>query len=185
MSAPDRGVTASAVLETPRLILRMFRADDFEPYAAICADPDVMRYLGDGRALTRPEAWRQMAMIVGHWQLRGYGLWAVEERSTGALVGRIGLFNPEGWPGLEVGWVLGKTCWGRGYATEGARRVLDHAFTDMGLDRLISLIYPDNTASIRVAERIGERLEGHTYLFGHEVLIYRIDRSPVVLPERA
>jgi RimJ/RimL family protein N-acetyltransferase len=154
----------------------MFREDDFEPYAKICADPDVMRYLGDGKPLTRSEAWRQMAMILGHWRLRAYGLWAVEERATGQLIGRIGHFNPEGWPGFELGWVLGRPYWGRGYATEGARRALDYAFTEMGRDHVISLIYPPNAASIRVAERIGETLEGRTQLFGHEVLVYGIHR---------
>jgi RimJ/RimL family protein N-acetyltransferase len=165
-------------LETSRLILRMFREDDFEAYyAKIGADPDVMRYLGDGQPLTRSLAWRQLAMIVGHWRLRGYGMWAVEERATSELVGRIGLFNPDGWPGFELGWVLGKAYWGRGYATEGARRVLDHAFTDMQSDHVISLIYPGNAASIRVAERIGETLEGRVELFGHETLVYGIHRS--------
>jgi RimJ/RimL family protein N-acetyltransferase len=171
-------ISAAVSLETPRLILRMFREDDFEPYyARVCADADVMRYLGDGRPLTRSEGWRQLAMILGHWQLRGYGLWAVEERATGELVGRIGLFNPEGWPGFEIGWVLAKASWGRGYATEGARRVLEHALTDLGQDHVISLIHPDNAASIRVAEGIGETLEGHTYLFGHEALIYGVHRG--------
>ena len=163
-------------LETDRLILRMFREDDFEPYAKICADPDVMRYLGEGKPLARSEAWRQLAMILGHWRLRGYGLWAVEERATGHLIGRIGHFNPEGWPGFELGWVLGRPYWGRGYATEGARRALDYAFTELGRDRVISLIYPANAASIRVAERIGETLEGRTSLFGHEALVYSIHR---------
>ena len=168
---------AAPRLETARLILRMFRDDDFEPYyTRIGSDPDVMRYLGDGQTMTRPLAWRQMAMLVGHWRLKGYGMWAVEERATGELVGRIGLFNPEGWPGFELGWVLGKASWGRGYATEGARRVLDHVFTDMGRDHVISLIYPDNAASIRVAERIGETLEGRVDLFGHETLVYGIRR---------
>ena len=165
-------------IETERLILRMFREEDLEPYAEMCADPDVMRYLGEGKPLSRSEAWRQMAMIVGHWRLRGYGLWAVEERATGALVGRIGCFNPEGWPGFEIGWMLRKASWGRGYATEGARRTLEYVFTEMRRDHAISLIRPGNAASIRVAERIGEKLEGLTQLFGHDVLIYGIDRQP-------
>jgi RimJ/RimL family protein N-acetyltransferase len=168
---------AAERLETERLILRMFRDEDLDRYASFCADPDVMRYLGEGKVLTRPEAWRQMAMILGHWRLRGYGLWAVEERATGDLVGRIGFFNPEGWPGFELGWVLGKAYWGRGYATEGARRALDHAFTEMGQDHVISLIYPANAGSIRVAERVGETLEDRTALFGHDVLVYGIDRA--------
>ena len=164
-------------LETERLRLRAFREEDLDAYAAICADPEVMRYLGDGRALSRADAWRQMALIIGHWTLRGYGLWAVEERATGALVGRLGFFKPEGWPGFELGWMLRRASWGRGYATEGAGRALAHAFTEMGRDHLISLIRPDNRASIRVAERLGERLERRTDLFGHEALVYGIDRA--------
>jgi RimJ/RimL family protein N-acetyltransferase len=165
------------MLETERLRLRMFREDDLDAYAAICADPEVMRYLGEGKPLTRGEAWRQMAMILGHWRLRGFGLWAVETRATGALLGRIGFFQPEGWPGFELGWMLRRDAWGQGYATEGARRALAHAFTAMGRQRVISLIYPANAASIRVAERLGERPEGRTELFGHEVLIYAITRA--------
>ena len=164
-------------LQTDRLLLRMFREDDLDRYASICADPDVMRYLGDGNTLSRAEAWRQMAMIIGHWHLRGYGIWAVEERESKKLVGRIGFFNPEGWPGFELGWVLGREYWGRGYATEGARRALEYAFTEMNREKIISLIRPENRGSIRVAERLGERLEGRTELFGKEVLVYGIEEA--------
>ena len=168
--------TPAPVLETERLRLRMFREDDFDAYARICADAEVMRYLADGKPLTRAEAWRQMAMIVGHWELRGYGIWAVEERATGTLLGRIGLFNPEGWPALELGWTLGKEHWGKGYATEGGRRALEYAFAELQQTHIISLIRPGNAPSIRVAERLGETLESRTQLFGHDVLIYGIDR---------
>src|SRR5687767_6617732 len=154
----------------------MFREDDLDQYAAMAADPEVTRYLGDGRPLARADAWRQMAMIIGHWRLRGYGMWAAEEAATGRLAGRIGFFNPEGWPGFELGWVLAREHWGKGYASEGARRALEYAFTEMSREHVISLIQPDNRGSIRVAERIGERLEGKTEIFGHEVLVYGIDR---------
>jgi RimJ/RimL family protein N-acetyltransferase len=164
----------AVTLETERLRLRMFRDDDLDAYARIVADPEVMRYLGDGQPLDRVGAWRQMAWILGHWSLRGYGLWAVEERATGQLVGRIGFINPEGWPGFELGWALGREHWGKGYATEGARRALAYAFRELRRDHVISLIYPANTASIRVAERLGERLESRAQLFGHELLVYGI-----------
>jgi len=167
----------SVALDTERLRLRAFRQDDFETYAAICADPEVMRYLGEGKPLGRSDAWRQMAMILGHWQLRGYGLWAVEERATGALLGRIGFFEPDGWPDFELGWMLRREAWGRGYATEGARRAMAYAFTELGRDHLISLIRPGNDPSIRVAERLGETLRGQTELFGHPALVYGIDRA--------
>ncbi|MEO0970591.1 MAG: GNAT family N-acetyltransferase [Cyanobacteria bacterium J06639_18] len=84
-------------IETKRLILRGFQEKDLDPYAEMCSDSDVMRYIGTGITLSRAEAWRNMAMIIGHWYLRGYGLWAVEERQTGEMIGRIGCWNPEGW----------------------------------------------------------------------------------------
>jgi RimJ/RimL family protein N-acetyltransferase len=162
-------------LETDRLRLRMWRDDDFEAYAKMCGDPEVMRYLG-GKTFDRFEAWRHMAFLVGHWQLRGYGHWAVEEKASGAFVGRIGFLNPEGWPGFEIGWTLAREFWGRGYATEGARRALAYAFDELGKDHVISLIHPENKGSIGVAERLGETVEGKTVLLGHDVLIYGIDR---------
>lgn len=163
-------------LETERLLLRMWREDDFESYAGICADPEVMRYLG-GKPLNRLDAWRNMAAMVGHWHLRGYGHWAVEEKASRRFIGRIGFMNPEGWPGFELGWTLARAAQGKGYATEGARRALECAFTVMGREHVISLINHQNQASIRVAERLGEKLEGRTELFGTEVLIYGINRD--------
>jgi RimJ/RimL family protein N-acetyltransferase len=155
----------------------MWREEDFEQYAAITADAEVMRYLGEGKPLSRGDAWRQMAFHVGHWHLRGYGMWAVEEAATGRLAGRIGFLNPEGWPGFELGWTLGREFWGRGYATEGARRALAFAFEELGRDHVISLIRPDNRPSIRVAERLGERLERTTEVFGADALVYGIARE--------
>lgn len=163
-------------LETERLLLREWREDDFESYARICADPEVMRYLG-GQPLSRMEAWRHMAFLVGHWQLRGYGHWAVEEKASGELIGRMGFLNPEGWPGFEVGWTLRRASWGRGYATEGARRMLSAAFEEMGREHVVSVIHPENRASINVAEKMGETLEGETELMGTRVLIYGITRE--------
>ena len=159
-------------LETKRLLLRPFVEEDLDAYARISADAETMRHLGDGRPLTRPEAWRQMAFFLGHWQLRGYGLWAAADRETGTLVGRIGLFNPEGWPGLEVGWLIDCARWGRGLATEGGRAALAYAFSQLGADHVISVIRPDNRASIRVAEKLGMTFERHSDLNGHPVVIY-------------
>ncbi len=163
-------------LETERLVLRMWRESDAGPYAEMCADPEVMRYVG-GKPMTGPEAWRNLAMVIGHWHLRGYGMWAVEERAGGDFVGRVGCWQPEGWPGFEVGWVLRRNFWGRGFATEAARASLDYAFDELGQTHVISVIHPDNRASIRVAERIGEKLEGETEVFGIKVLVYGIDRA--------
>jgi len=162
-------------LETERLLLRNWRLDDFPAFLQMCADPDVMRFLG-GKTFDELEAWRQMAFLVGHWELLGYGHWAVQEKESGALVGRIGFMNPGGWPGFEIGWTLGKQFWGKGYAIEGARRALQYGFKELDRSHIISLIHPDNRASIRVAERLGEKLEGKTAFMGHDILIYGIDR---------
>ena len=164
-------------LETDRLILRMLRESDLDGYAEMCADPCVMRYLGDGQPLLRPAAWRRMALMVGHWSLRGYGLWAAEERSSGVLVGRIGFWNPEGWPGFELGWMLRRSFWGQGYATEAARTALSFAFTQLQQPHVISLIHPENAASIRVAGRLGERRVDSTEVMGKPALVYRITRE--------
>ncbi len=164
-------------LTTSRLSLRAFRESDLDAMAAMCADPDVMRYLGDGRTLDREDAWRQMAMFVGHWSLRGFGPWAVQEAASGAYVGRVGLYYPEGWPGRELGWVLGREHWGKGYATEAAGAVLDHAFGTLGWPRTISVIYRENARSIRVAEHLGAHLDGQATIRGHIADVYVIDRA--------
>jgi len=163
-------------LETDRLLLRMFRETDLDAYAEMCADPEVMRFLS-GYPQTREEAWRNMAMVVGHWQLRGFGLWAVEEKSTGAFIGRVGCWKPEGWPGMEIAWTLRRASWGRGFATEAAKAALQYAFDVLKQAHVISLIHPENDSSIRVARRIGQRLEGRNEVMGSAVLVYGVRPS--------
>lgn len=164
-------------LETDRLTLRMLRESDFDSYAEMCGDSDVMRYIGDGKPLERWMAWRNMAQMIGHWSLRGYGLLAVEERSSGLFVGRVGFWNPDGWPGFEVGWALHRSFWGRGFATEAARVCLEAAFTRLQQSEVISLIHPENARSIQVAERIGEHLVGPIEVVGKSALMFRITRA--------
>ncbi|MEM9922621.1 MAG: GNAT family N-acetyltransferase [Cyanobacteria bacterium P01_D01_bin.50] len=165
------------ILETKRLILRGFREADLDAYAEMCADTEVMRYIGKGKVLSRAESWRSMAAIIGHWYLRGYGLWAVEEQQSGEMIGRIGCWKPEGWIGLEVGWSLRRAFWGKGFATEAGKASMDFAFTKLQQSHVISLIRPDNTASRRVAEKLGEKLQGKTEVLGSEAVIYGISRE--------
>src|SRR6059036_862428 len=166
---------AKTILQTKRLLLRMFREQDLDAYASLCADPEVVRFIG--QPFTRAEAWRHMAMLLGHWQLRGFGLWAVEELATGAMIGRIGFFQPEGWPGFELGWILARAYWGRGLATEGAHVALGFAFAELRRAHVISLIRPENRSSIRVAEKLGEQPEGRSEVLGVEALVYGISRD--------
>jgi RimJ/RimL family protein N-acetyltransferase len=164
-------------LTTERLILRALRDDDLDAYAEMCADAEVMRFIGEGKTLSRAETWRLIAFYMGHWQLRGFGLWALEERASGRFIGEAGLQQPDGWPGFELGWTLGRAWWGKGYATEAAREALRFAFEELDRDHVISLIHPFNHPSIRVAERLGEQLEGAVEFFGGRTLIYGIHRT--------
>lgn len=165
-------------LETERLRLRPFRRSDFEAYAALYADPEVLRHLGGGtEPWDRGRASRHLAFVMGHWQLCGCGEWAVERREDGAFLGAAGFSAPEGWPGCELAWILARRFWGYGYATEAARAALCCGFLDWRKDRIISLIHPENRASIRVAERLGESLEGRIQHWGREMLCYGIDRE--------
>jgi RimJ/RimL family protein N-acetyltransferase len=161
-------------IETARLRLRQFRESDLDAYARITGDAETMRYIARGRPYDRDEAWRSLGYLLGHWQIRGYGLWAAEEKASGALIGRIGLYRPEGWPGLEVGWLVSRARWGEGFATEGARAALDYAFTVVREARAISAISPENQASIRVAEKLGLRYAETRQMAGRSVSIYEI-----------
>lgn len=172
--------TAAAIptLETPRLRLRPFTAADVAPYTAMMADPEVTRFLGDGRPLGPADAWRQLATFAGHWMLHGFGLWAVEERATGAFVGRIGCLEPEGWPAFEVAYTLARSAWGRGLAREGAAAALAHARTVLGRREIVSIIRPGNVGSIRVATALGARPAETIEFFGGPAVLYRYPAPP-------
>lgn len=167
---------SEVVLETPRLRMRAFRGEDLDAYAAMSADPEVMRYLGTGVTLSRMDAWRSIAGILGHWKLLGYGMWALELKSSGEFIGRAGFLDPPGWPGFELGWVLGRPHWGHGYASEAATRARDYAFAELGRDKFISLIRHGNERSARVAERVGARLAGEVELLGSPARVYETRR---------
>ncbi|PYQ25710.1 MAG: GNAT family N-acetyltransferase [Acidobacteria bacterium] len=164
------------MLTTPRLRMRMLEARDFEEYAALHSDFEVTRFTTRTQ-LSRMDAWKHLAMIVGHWHLRGFGMWGVEELASGKLVGRVGFHEPDGWPDFELGWTIGREFWGKGYATEAARAALKHAFGEMGRDRVISLIDPLNARSLSVAQKLGETIEDHFDLDGHRLIVYGIRKE--------
>ncbi len=122
------------------------------------ADPEAARWIGG--PLSRAMAWRGFLTVVGAWEIQGFGMFSVLERDTGAWVGRLGPWMPEGWPGPEVGWGIVRSHWGRGYATEGSAAAVDWAFDVLGWAEVIHCIEPANAASIRVAERLGARRRG-------------------------
>jgi RimJ/RimL family protein N-acetyltransferase len=158
---------------TPRLRLRAFTLADLDAYAAICADEEVMRYIGTGGAVGRDVAWRHLASFNGQWTLSGYGMWALERRSDGVLVGRVGFLNPVGWPGNELGWTLARSAWGQGYAYEGSEAARRFGRAELGVTELISLIRDANTRSIALAERLGARNTGPIDFLGGQALVFK------------
>jgi RimJ/RimL family protein N-acetyltransferase len=162
-------------VRTERLLLRGWDDGDFDAFAAILAEPDVAEGIGHSGPVPPGDAWRHMAQMAGHWALKGFGNWVLEEQDSGEVVGRAGLYEPHGWPGLEIGWMLGKPHWGRGYAPEAARASAEWARTQLGATHIVSVIHPDNARSIRVAEKLGEQVEGHFSHAGFDLLVYGSD----------
>ena len=171
------------VVETPRLYLTALDERHLEEWTRLQADPRIAEWLGGVPADVDPQrdredAWRVMALFVGHWALRGYGQWALVEKAGGHLIGRAGLWNPEGWPGIEVGWMVDADRWGQGYATEAGLAAVDVAFDRLQLDELVSVTLPSNTASRRVMEKVGLTDTGTTVpVRGREHVLYRITRE--------
>ena len=160
-------------VETQRLVLRQFTLADHEPYARICADPEVMRYVGMGNPNTPEITWRSMAAMLGHWQMLGYGLYALALRE-GPVIGHVGFIDVLGWPGFELAYVLGRDYWGQGYAREAGAAALKVAREDLKKERIISLIRPANAPSIKLAKALGAVHEGSVDLMGSaaELFVY-------------
>jgi RimJ/RimL family protein N-acetyltransferase len=143
-------------LETIRLILRPTRAEDFDPWAEFSADELTMRHLGGVQP--RTVAWRGMVSVAGAWAIQGFSMFSVIEKATGAWIGRLGPWKPEGWPGAEVGWGLASHAWKKGYAVEGATAAMEWAFEELGWTEVIHCIDPANLPSLAVARRLGSKL---------------------------
>mgnify|MGYP000114527881 FL=1 len=157
------------VLETPRLILRHIDpAADFQAWADCFGDPDVMAGLGGGPGMSRAQAWRHMATCIGHQSIHGYSFYSVVEKASGKWAGRVGHWNPEGWPEPEVGWTIYKPFWRKGFAKETAQACIDYAFETLGWPRVVHTIAMDNVASLKTAEAIGSKL------------LYTVDNLPAI-----
>lgn len=177
-------------LETERLVLRKPEPGDVDAYAEIWSDPEVVRFLG-GRTLSREEAESGIGRMLGQWDRHGVGLFSVIRKEDERLIGRVGylLWDPERWANamheeleepleLEIGWVVASAFWNKGYATEAAIACRDNAFGPLGRDRVISLIAAENVASIRVAEKIGERYERDVEISVGPVGVYSLEKEP-------
>ena len=171
-------MAAAPVLATDRLRLRPFRTEDFEPYSAVMADPNVVRHIG-GQPLAREEAWRRLLCSPGLWAMLGYGYWAVERREDGAYVGQIGFadFKRDMQPSIEglpeMGWIFAPKAQGRGYASEAAKAAMAWVDAALKAPETVAIIDPDNAPSIRVAEKIGFAEREQAQYRGETILLFR------------
>ena len=172
------------VLETARLRLRRFRADDLGAHAATMADPQVMRHLG-GTPLAREDAWRRLLTGHGMWPMFGYGYWAVERRSDGAWVGQVGFadFKRDIEPSIEglpeMGWIFASAAQGQGYAGEAVVAALTWADEVLKAPEIVAIIDPANAPSIRVAEKVGFTERSDARYRGERILLFRrASRTP-------
>jgi ribosomal-protein-alanine N-acetyltransferase len=181
-------------IETARLRLRPWSERDVKSYARILRDPEVLRYFGSGpryrlkraaarilASLSTVEARRAVRSLQAHWERCGFGEWALEEKATGELIGQGGLVDQATWVAepcrTELGFLLKRDAWGRGLGTEAAAAALEHAFTQLSLDRVISITLLENRRSRRMIEGLGLSRVGETHWLGSDVVWYAIDRS--------
>ena len=160
---PDmRGV----VLQTERLMLRRWKPSDLEPYAGMCRDPEVMRYIAGCDTRTRDQCARGIEAMERHSDGKGFGLFALELRESVQFIGYTGLsepdFLPEIMPAVEIGWRLSRDRWGQGYATEAARAVMQFGFVTLGLPSIVSIFQIGNEASRRLVRKLGMQLDRRT-----------------------
>jgi len=145
-------------IETERLILRPPALVDFEPWVDFMADPEAARYIGGPQP--RAAVWRGFMAMAGSWQLTGFAMFSVIEKASGRWIGRVGPWQPDGWPGTEVGWGLIREAWGQGFAREAAVASIDWAFDTLGWTDVIHTIDPENRPSQVLAHRLGSSNRG-------------------------
>jgi RimJ/RimL family protein N-acetyltransferase len=156
-------------LKSARLHFRQFRESDFDAQMAVFNDPLTISIYGE---LTAGEIWRRIAMALGHWQLRGYGPFALEHRETGAYVGACSLWFPQGWQDIEIGYHIAPQFRRQGFAAEAVRRIREHGYKDRGFDKLVSYIQPSNLASQAVARSVGAIADGEFDMSGKLHIVF-------------
>jgi RimJ/RimL family protein N-acetyltransferase len=167
-------------VETARLLLRPWQADDLAEFTRLLTDPVVTRYIVVHTPFSPQDVAELSARTLEQWDRNGFGPWAAIEKATGRWVGRIGLDELPEWPGphkVEVGWELHREFWGRGLATEGGRAGVRHGFEVVGLERIISVARADNVASRRVMDKGGLAFQEEVPHRGALVVWYAIDRA--------
>jgi RimJ/RimL family protein N-acetyltransferase len=170
-------------IQTERLTLRRWRREDHAAFAAICGDPEVMHFIGNGSVRTAEQAEQSIASFERDWDERGYGLFAVEESQTGSLIGFTGLswpgFLPEVLPSVEIGWRFARPYWGRGYASEAAIATLSFGVIELGIRDIVSIYQIGNDASVRIMQKLGMVFDRKTIdpTCEREIEVYRLPQQ--------
>lgn len=180
------------IVETARLLLRGFGPEDFETFAAMRADAEVMRYIGISGPQSREQSEGWLDRNAHRWEDEGFGMWAVTDKSGGGLLGWCGLSRLENTRDVEIGYGLARRAWGRGLTTEAARASLRYGFEEKSAGSIVAVAMPDNAASRRVMEKIGMRYVRPAFFYGTDVVYYSIareefrpDDSPYILKRAA
>jgi len=159
-------------IETERLYLRQFRESDWTDLHAYYSDNDATQYTV-GRKFTEGDTWRTVCSMIGHWQIRSYGPYAVEEKQSNRVMGVVGFWYPNDWPSPEIKWALAREYWGKGFAQEAAKAVQQIGRTYMPEISLISLIHSENIASQKLAMAVGATLESEKEFRNAVFQVYR------------
>jgi ribosomal-protein-alanine N-acetyltransferase len=162
-------------IETPRLRLRQFTYDDLDDLSRLYSNPDLMRYVGRG-IKTRNETQKALLSLIEHYE-HGFGMWAVIHKADGKLIGRCGLCFLDKTPEVELGYLLDKSYWRRGLATEGSHASLKYGFEVLRLEKIVAIAKPENIASRRVMEKVGMKYEKDAYFYNTNVVYYAISRD--------
>jgi len=165
------------MIETLRLTLRPFSQDDLDEFAAINADPEAMRYIGDGKPQSREQTQVRLNGILDHYRQHGFGLFAMVDKTSGEFVGFCGLQHLDNTSEIEVGYRLARKFWGLGLATEAARACLQYGFQELRLDRIVAVIQPGNAQSKSVAAKIGMKYIKNAHFYNANVEYYGITRE--------
>jgi RimJ/RimL family protein N-acetyltransferase len=178
------------MIGTERLVLRLPRLQDAADLAVAYADPETMRYMGDGTTATQDEVAQSIPFWLERWERNEVGQFSLERREDGRVLGRAGflIWDTANWETssfaeagdraeVELGWMIAREHWGHGYATEAALAARDWGIDERGLSRLISLIRPENARSVRVAEKIGEHYEREVVIGGLPAMLYALETT--------
>lgn len=165
------------IIDTGRLVLRPLRLEDLDVLAAINSDPQVMRYIGEGKPAPREHTAERLNFLIEHGRQYGFGAWAVWHKQTLSRIGFCALIHLDGTTEVEVGYRLARDNWGRGFATEAARAILRYGFEDLALDRIVAVVQPENIASQRVLEKLKLKYEKDAHYYNTEVKYYAIARE--------